>query len=128
MPWLPLLLSLVPVLWGAQMVTEMRLAHRLRRVGVEVAGRVVRRRPLRGIDHFHYAPVVRFTTPAGQVVTAESAGHAIGLRFRTGDAVRLRYDPAEPTRFLLAAEWGNGSRYARLGIAGALLAGLWRWG
>jgi hypothetical protein len=128
MLWLKLLLSLLPVLWAVQMVREMRLARRLRRVGVEVAGRVVRRRQIRGIDHYHYAPTFRFTTAAGQVVKAESAGHAIGFTFRRGDAVRLRFDPDQPARFLLVGELGNGNRWARLGIAGALLAGLWRWG
>ena len=49
----------------------------------------------------------------------------IGLTFRTGDAVRLRYAPDQPARFLLVAELGNGSRYARLHLVGALLAGLW---
>lgn len=125
MNWLSLLCSIVPLGWAVQMVRELLLARQLAGKGIEVAGQVVRRRQIRGIGRYYYAPTIRFTTLAGQVVKAESAGHAIGLTFRPGDAVRVRYDPDQPARFLLVQEMGAGSRYARLAIAGLMLALLW---
>jgi hypothetical protein len=49
-----------------------------------------------------YAPVVRFTTPAGRAIEFQSGSGSIPPRYTVGAAVPIRYDPDDPGRAEIA--------------------------
>jgi hypothetical protein len=122
MNWIGLIASALPLVWGVQLVRQIQLARRLRKVGVEVVGQIVRQREVNGRGGRYSILTIGFTTQSGQAVAGESQGSTTDLEFFDGDEVALRYDPARPTCFLLAQELTGTSRYWWLAVAGALLA------
>ena len=124
MQWIVLPVSALSLLWGVQLVREIRLARRLRRVGIEVVGHVVRQREVNGRGGRYLVPTLGVTPRTGQPVEGESAGQAPNLEFCDGDAVRVVYDPSRPARFLLAQELTGTSRYWYLAVIGVLLVGM----
>lgn len=54
------------------------------------------------------APVVRFTTARGAVITTTSPGSKTTAVYKVGEQVKLRYDPRQPNRVELpdfASQW-----------------------
>lgn len=100
--WLPggiMLLGLL-LLAGAGAAVHAELAFR--RIAVETDGWIVRmvERVSRedGRITRRYAPVFAFTLPDGRQIEIESATATDPPCCRSGDAVRVRYDPADPHR------------------------------
>jgi hypothetical protein len=139
-----LLFSLVPLTFGVVVLRQLVLVRRLRRVGLEVVGRVVRQREVRSRSGTHlvptigftmqklrsrsgtyFVPTIGFTTWLGQLIEAESAGQPTGLEFFDGDEVVVYYDPDKPARFLLAQELVVTSKYWKLALAVLLVAVTW---
>jgi len=100
--WLPrgmMLLGLLLII-GAGAAIHAEFAFR--RIAVETDGRIVRmvERVSRedGRITRRYAPVFAFALPDGRRIEIESATASDPPCCRTGDAVRVRYDPADPLR------------------------------
>lgn len=84
-------------------------------------------------DDWWYVPVVRFALPDGRVVEAETMTGSRPAPATEGQQVRVRYDPADPTRVSLAqglAQKSNlGGLQMALGIGisvlGLMMLGFW---
>lgn len=120
------LIAIVAISHGTWVLLRSR---RLARDGREAEGTVVesqmesRRRtgtgPGSNSSYVVFHPVVRFRTDMGQEVTA--VGPAPSNRsFITGTAVRLRYDPDDPSRIEITSGPGKGTGGAT-GIAAGLV-------
>ncbi|RTQ46838.1 DUF3592 domain-containing protein [Hymenobacter gummosus] len=90
------------MLFGAVLVTvsllRKQLHSRLEQEGRTAEGTVI------SIEYVstrsaHYHPVVRYWTPEQEWITATAIFGTQFPRFREGDTVKVRYDPAEPTSF-----------------------------
>lgn len=128
MHWPDLLFSLVPLTFGVLVLRQLLLVRRLRRVGLEVIGRVVRQREVQSRSGRYFVPTIGFTTGLGQPIEAESAGQPTGLEFFDGDEVVVYYDPEKPARFLLTQELAVTSKYWQLALAVLLVAVAWAGG
>jgi hypothetical protein len=122
---LGLLTSLVPLAGAGIIIREIRLARRLRNVGIEVVGRIVRQRLRSGRSGSYFIPTARFATQRGQVIVTESAGYITRPKFFNEEDVVLYYDPDYPARFLFAEELGSGSRYIYLALSVLLAPFIW---
>ena len=69
-----------------------------------------------------YAPVVRFTTGAGQATEFQSASGSIPPRYAVGATVPVRYDPHDPARAEIATFANQWLLPVLLGGAGLMLA------
>jgi hypothetical protein len=117
--WFNLLFTLFPLFFGVAIVRELLLVRRLRSVGIEIVGRVVRQMKSRNGTYF--VPTISFTTWLGQLIEAESAGHSTNLEFFDDDEVVVYYDPNQPSRFLLAQQMAVSTKYWQLVLAALLL-------
>ncbi|MFD5461505.1 DUF3592 domain-containing protein [Kitasatospora sp. NPDC127059] len=110
--------GLVLVLFGGALLlwcaAEVRLRHRVRRLGVPVVATVVAENDVHG--QLDSAPLLSFSVPPGsggsgaariaELVLTRPRGHTPlrrPERFAPGAAVRIRYDPDRPCRAVLAA-------------------------
>jgi hypothetical protein len=125
MTWFAFLTLLIPLAWVSVIIREIRLARRLRKVGIEVVGRIVHQRLRSSRGGTYFIPTVRFKTQLRQVITTESAGIVTRSEFHTGEDVVLYYDPDQPARFLFAPELADNKRY--LFLAFGILLGPFIW-
>jgi hypothetical protein len=119
--WFNLLFTIFPLAFAIAIVRELLLVRRLRSVGIEIVGRVVRQREAKARNGTYFVPTISFTTSLGQLIEAESAGHSTSLEFFDGDEVAVYYDPNEPKRFLLAQQMVVSTKYWQLVLAALLL-------
>ncbi len=119
--WFNLLFTVFPFIFGVVIVRQLLLVRQLRSGGIEIVGRVVRQREVKGRSGTYFVPTISFTTWLGQLIEAESAGHSINLEFFDGDEVVVFYDPNQPRRFLLAQEMAVGIKYWQLALAALFL-------
>jgi hypothetical protein len=119
--WFNLLFALFPFFFGVVIVRELLLVRRLRSVGIEIVGRVVRQREVKSRNGTYFVPTISFTTWLGQLIEAESAGHSTNLEFFDDDEVVVYYDPNQPSRFLLAQQMAVSTKYWQLVLAALLL-------
>ncbi|MEE1752807.1 DUF3592 domain-containing protein [Streptomyces sp. SP18CS02] len=102
------LFSLIPLLIGVVFLSfgvyGLRRARALRRTGVTTEGRIVRHEVMRGDDGalLHY-PVAAWTTRDGRACEYSSrfGRGSVGGSFGVGAPVVIRYDPADPRRFVI---------------------------
>ena len=84
-------------------VFKLQQRARLYRTGIATEG-VVIRLVREGHRNPAYYPVVRFLTPEQKWITAR---YNVGTRpasFAEGDSVQLRFDPADPTCFIITSD------------------------
>ena len=76
----------------------------------EAAGTVVGLDARRDDESTLYYPIVRFVTPQGRAVTDTSRAGSGPASYAVGEAVRVRYNPANPTQMELPdffSRWGT---------------------
>ncbi|MBO0359374.1 DUF3592 domain-containing protein [Hymenobacter sp. BT186] len=76
---------------------------RLYRTGIATEGVVIRLEQ-EGYRRPTYYPVVRFLTPEQECITARYDVGTNPASFAEGDSVQLRFDPADPTCFIITSE------------------------
>lgn len=91
---------------------------------VDIARRVEDLTPTADSGTVYYYPVVEFTAPDGRPVTARTMyGVASRPPARKGQTVRVRFDPADPSRVALTTPMGGGGAIGVIQmILGAFLA------
>ncbi|MBD2723414.1 DUF3592 domain-containing protein [Hymenobacter armeniacus] len=116
MAWLAVVFACIPGSVAYAVLAEIRLASELSRNGIEQEGVIISQREVaRSRSGSYYVPKVRFTTRNGEVVEGESAGlerfldarhlfFADKVEFFDNDYALLRYDAANPRRFLFIQE------------------------
>jgi len=116
---------LVTAVGVSSYVTAKQYAKRrwLQQHGLRALGVVVRLETDTGDFETAHYPVVRFH-PAGQAPL--EARYDLGnppARYAMGETVLVRYDPNQPTRFVLGDETGQGGAWLlALGLVGGILA------
>jgi hypothetical protein len=81
----------------------------------------------RNNDQAFFHPVLRFVLPDGRTITTISRLGSVRRRWRNGDPVTVRYDPANPCRAEIATfilVWGLPLACLALTVGGALV---WLW-
>ena len=73
----------------------------------EAAGTVVGLDARRDDESTLYYPIVRFVTPQGRAVTDTSRAGSGPASYAVGEAVRVRYNPANPTQMELPDYFGH---------------------
>ncbi|UOQ52291.1 DUF3592 domain-containing protein [Hymenobacter cellulosivorans] len=77
---------------------------RLYRTGIATEGMVIRLEQDTGYRNLTYYPVVRFLTPEQEWITARYDIGTNPASFAEGDSVQLRFDPADPTCFIIMSD------------------------
>jgi hypothetical protein len=83
-------------------------------------GEVVRYHEIPDGGSTRYVPMVRFTTPSGDIVTVAGQLTTTSKRFAVGDQVPVTYPPGQPMKARLATFTDNWLPVTIAGVVGAL--------
>ena len=125
--FVPSILLILGAIFTGRSAVSLRKISRLRRWGVATTGRIVEQQEGfagGGGSLLVHAPVVRFTTQAGQVIQVVSAVRTSHSTFIPGRPVTVHYDPARPNDAVIAGyETGLNRVILAIGIVLLLAAG-----